>query len=68
MRDISSELHWIMLEHHCSPMQALYILSTEVVQNGVCSIQSESNEKTCGGLRNKSNLQNNESTVGRCIS
>ena len=38
MQDISTELHWIMLEHHCSPMQALYILSTEVVKNGVCDI------------------------------
>lgn len=49
MRDISSELHWIMLEHHCSPMRALQILSTEVSQNGICCVQSKSDKKTCGG-------------------
>ena len=64
MRDISSELHWIMLEHHCSPMKALQILSSEVSQNGIRTVQSKSNEKTSGRLCDSCNLKNDEQRLG----
>ena len=68
MKDISSELHWIMLEHHCSPMQALCILANEVSQNGVQNIQPKPDKKTCGGLCNPCSCKNNEQVVGGHVS
>jgi len=68
MRDISSELHWIMLEHHCSPMQALCILSNEVSQNGICNVQPKSDKKTCGRLCNPCSCKDNEQVVGGHVS
>ena len=68
MKDISTELHWIMLEKHCSPMQALCFLATEVSQDGVHNIQPKSDTKTCRRLRNKGNFKDNEQIMGRCLS
>ena len=68
MKDISSELHWIMLERHCSPMQALCILASEVSQNGIHKVQSKSNKKTCGRLCDSCDCKNTEQNLGGHIS
>ena len=68
MRDISTELHWIMLEHHCSPMQALCILSAEVSKDGVYNVQPQSDKKARGRLRNSCNCKDNKQIMGRHLS
>lgn len=60
MKDISAELHWIMLERHCSPMQAFCLLASEVTKDGICEFQPEPDKKVSGGLRDKSSITGNE--------